>query len=164
MQVLEISGGGDDPGSGLLVHLLTGIPGLTLPERWVAAGDHWGARLEFPLGEFLGRRPTSTPSVTLTARATFTVDSVAARSQDTLAYVGFSGAFAPREVTDEEGAVLRYGGVLQGTLVWSTGWRSLVSGVTRTRVELGAVEPDAPAGQARGRVTFETTIRQSVSP
>jgi hypothetical protein len=161
MQVLEIRGGGD-PGSGLLVHLLTGVPGLTLPGRSVAAGDEWGVRLQFPLDEFLGRSPMSTPSVPLTARATFTVDSIAARAKDTLAFVGFRGAFTPRDVTDEEGARLRYDGVLEGTLVWSTGWGSLVSAVTRTRLQLDAAAQDAVA--ARRRVTFETTVRQSVSP
>ena len=58
MRLLEITGRGRHPSAGLLVHLLTGVPGLVLPSGWVEAGDRWNAQLEFPLGDVVGGEPT----------------------------------------------------------------------------------------------------------
>ena len=162
MRLLEITGGGRHPSAGLLVHLLTGVPGLVLPAGWVESGDRWNAQLEFPLGDVVGGEPTGLLPRTLRAQAAFTVDSVRARANDTLAYLAFTGTYPAQRVTGADGRRAEFAGVLRGTLVWSTGWRSVVSAATRSRVQFGVVQPGAT--EPAGRVTLETTIRQSVVP
>ncbi|NIM52381.1 MAG: hypothetical protein GTN62_13820 [Gemmatimonadales bacterium] len=162
MRVLGTNAGGDAPGAKLLVPLLTGVPGLVLPEQWVKAGDRWTARLEVPLDAFGGRPPTIAYVPTLAGRTTFAVDSVIARARDTLAYVEFAGAFAPKKVADAHGTALSYSGGVQGALVWSTGWGAWVSAATRLRVVVSMAGAGATPGPTRGRITVETTIRESV--
>lgn len=156
MHVVEATAGGDRPGSGMLVHLLTGLPGMELPRAWLHEGDYWSARLEFPLGELVGHAPVDAPSALLGAETDFRLDSLTARDRDTLAYVRFSGAFTPTTLRREDGSTLQFAGATTGTLVWSTGWRGWVAAAVRLQVVVGVTE--------RGRISLETTVRQSVLP
>jgi hypothetical protein len=164
MRLLEIVGGGEQRSAGLLMHLLTGVPGLVLPVGWVHSGDHWNAQLEFPLGDIVGAEPTGLMPDKLRARAAFSVDSVQARPRDTLAYVSFTGSYLPQSLTAADGRTARFAGALRGTLVWSTGWRSVVSAATRSRVQFTVARAGTDADEPRGQVTLETTIRQAVVP
>lgn len=164
MRLLEIIGGGEHQSAGLLVHLLTGVPGLVLPVGWVHSGDRWNAQLEFPLGDIVGAEPTGLMPRTLRARAAFSVDSVRARSRDTLAYVSFTGSYLPQSLTAADGRAAQFAGALRGTLVWSTGWRSVVSAATRSRVQFSVTGPGTGSGAPQAQVTLETTIRQAVVP
>ncbi len=164
MRMLEIIGGGEHQSGGLLMHLLTGGPGLVLPVGWVHSGDRWNAQLEFPLGDIVGAEPTGLMPQTLRARAAFLVDSVRARPRDTLAYVSFSGSYLPQSLTAADGRSAQFTGAVRGTLVWSTGWRSVVSAATRNRVQFTVTRPGAASMEPQSQVTLETTIRQAVVP
>jgi len=164
MRLLEIIGGGEHQSAGLLVHLLTGVPGLVLPVGWVHSGDRWNAQLEFPLGDIVGAEPTGLMPRTLGARAAFSVDSVRARPRDTLAYVSFTGSYLPQSLTAADGRAAQFAGALRGALIWSTGWRSVVSAATRSRVQFTVTGPGTGSGAPQGQVTLETTIRQAVVP
>lgn len=156
MHVVEATAGGDRPGSGMLVHLLTGVPGMQLPEAWLHEGQYWRSRLEFPLGELVGHAPVGAPTALLGAQTDFRLDSLTARAQDTLAYIRFSGAFTPTTLTRPDGSTLQFAGATTGTLVWSSGWRGWVAAAARLQVVVRVPE--------RGRISLETTVRQSVIP
>ncbi len=156
MHVVEATAGGDRPGSGMLVHLLTGVPGMELPRAWLRPGDYWEARLEYPLGELVGRAPVGAPSAVLGAEMVFRLDSLSARAQDTLAYIRFSGPFTPATLRRQDGATLQFAGATTGSLVWSSGWRGWVSAAVRLQVIVRTPE--------QGRLSLETTVRQSVLP
>lgn len=156
MQVVDPTAGGDRPGSGMLVHLLTGVPGMELPQGWLREGQYWSSRLEFPLGELVGHAPVQAPSALLAAETDFRLDSLTVRAQDTLAYVRFSGALTPSTLRRPDGSTLRFAGATTGTLVWSTGWRGWVAAAARLQVVIRVPE--------QGRLSLETTVRQTVLP
>jgi hypothetical protein len=156
MRVVEATAGGDRPGSGMLLHLLTGVPGMQLPGGWLREGQYWSARLEFQLSELVGHAPLEAPSALLGVEMDFRLDSVTARDQDTLAYIRFSGALTPTTLRRQDGSTLQFAGATMGTLVWSTGWRGWVAAAARLQVVVGVPE--------RGRLSLETTVRQSVLP
>ncbi len=156
MHVVEATAGGDRPGSGMLVHLLTGVPGMELPRGWLREGQYWSSRLEFPLGELVGHAPVETPTALLGAQTDFRLDSLTARAQDTLAYIRFSGAFTPTTLRRPDGNTLQFAGATTGTLVWSSGWRGWVAAAARLQVVVRVPE--------QGRISLETTVRQSVLP
>lgn len=156
MRVVEATAGGDRPGSGMLLHLLTGVPGMELPGGWLHQGQYWSSRLEFQLGEVVGHAPIEAPSALLGVETDFRLDSLAARDQDTLAYVRFSGMLTPTTLRRQDGSTLQFAGATTGTLVWSTGWRGWVAAAARLQVVVGIPE--------QGRLNVETTVRQSVLP
>ncbi len=156
MRLVEATAGGDRLGSAMLVHLLRGLPGMELPRAWLHERNYWSARLEFPLGELVGHAAVDAPSALLGSETDFRLDSLTARDQDTLAYVRFSGMFTPTTLRRQDGSTLQFAGATTGTLVWSTGWRGWVAAAVRMQVVVGVPE--------RGRISLETTMRQSVLP
>lgn len=142
-----------------LMHLTTGVPGLTLPEQPVRAGDSWLTEMAMPLSVWVMRPSGADAEPSLAGRVTVVVDSLVPRGQDTLAYLSVSGVIAPD--TPELASASVYGGGVTGTLVWSTGWSAFVSGATRVRVHLGGSR-DAGADGPRTQVTVETTLRQQI--
>ncbi|UCF40421.1 MAG: hypothetical protein JSW43_11920 [Gemmatimonadota bacterium] len=156
MRVVEATAGGDRPGSGMLLHLLTGAPGMELPGGWLRQGQYWSSRLEFQLGELVGHAPVEAPSALLGMEMDFRLDSLTARDQDTLAYIRYSGALTPTTLRREDGSTHQFAGATMGTLVWSTGWRGWVAAAVRLQVVVSVPE--------RGRLSLETTVRQSVLP
>ena len=148
------------PQTELLLRLVTGLPGMVLPEHWVRERRQWRAELELGYDE-VGLEQEE-PSAPLRLRAILVVDSIVPRSRDTLAFLGIQGTAVPRTVRTREGTRLGYEGSVSGTLVWSTGWNALVSAATRSTVtvEIGRADGAEPAGT----LTVETTLRQAVVP
>lgn len=129
---------------------------LTLPENAVAPGDGWWADITFPLSmlnsmeesEGVGREFGAND---LVSHARFTLDSLVDRGLDTLAYMRVRGVFEPTEHTADSAGMsgtFTTEGTLAGTLVWSTGWSTFVTGGWRgiltmdaTMQMMGAKEP-----------------------
>lgn len=158
LQVERVHAGTVSPTKGLLVHLLTGLPNLVLPDRWLQAGDGWTALHAVPLTGVVARGWGDTTPDTLVARTAFHVDSIVMRGADTLTYIGLSGAFIPQ--TAAGATPLSSDGALAGSLIWSQGWSTFVSAAVRLRVNLRA---EVGEGSPRAaRITLETTTRHQV--
>lgn len=158
LQVERINAGSASPTRGLLVHLLTGLPNLVLPDRWLHAGEGWTALHAVPLTGVVTRGWGDPTPDTLVARTAFHVDSIVGRGADTLAYIGLSGAFVPRSAAGT--GALSADGALAGSLIWSQGWSTFVSGAVRLRVNVRA-PPDGTSGPG-AFITVETTTRHQV--
>jgi hypothetical protein len=161
MHVLRQAAATAGLGRDLLLQLLTGAPGLVVPARPVRRGEQWRAELDVGLGDVALGAPASGPE-RLSVRATVVVDSIVARSHDTLAYLSLRGPVEPRGVSAPGGRTLRYAGGMTGGVVWSTGWGGVVS--TAIRFELRIDAPAAPGDRTTRPVTIETTIRHAVVP
>lgn len=117
---------------------------FSLPEEPVTEGDTWTAdivvALTRPLGlEGEGVLEGMPEEPEVLARSTITLDSVVARSTDTLAYLRVQGSFLPDRPAAAEGAaepVAGITGAFGGSFIWSTGWNAFVSGALRTRATL----------------------------
>jgi hypothetical protein len=143
---------------GLLMQSLTGFPGAVLPRHWLQERMQWRTELLVSPSDPL--IPGDMDDVMLRMRATFVVDSIVRRAQDTLAYLTVSGRSARLRQQMDDGGMLAYSGSISGSLVWSTGYLTFVSVATRLNVTVeqrttGTAEP------AR-RMTIETTVRHTV--
>jgi len=147
-------------GGGLLMQSLTGFPGVILPEHWLQAGMQWRAELYASPSDPL--IPGTMDDVVLRTRATFVVDSIVRRAQDTLAYLAVSGTSVRLRRQLDDGVMLAYSGSLAGTLVWSTGYVAFVSAATRLTVSVDVRTTGTP--EPLRRMTIETTMRQAVVP
>lgn len=140
----------------LLQYLVSGFPGVLLPERPVWPGRSWRQVVEVPAaGMMLGAGPDD--MATLSLSLDFVVDSVVARSQDTLAYLRIGGDAAPSRVRDGSGRVVEYRGSVTGSLVWSSGWSRFVTAATRAAVTVQVSEPGGST-----TLGVQTTIRHAV--
>ena len=140
----------------LVQYLVTGFPGMLLPERPVWPGRTWRQALDVPAAVMtLGAAPEGAARLPLALDVV--VDSIVARSQDTLAYLRTSGEAAPARVRDGSGRVVEYRGSVTGSLVWSSGWNRFVTAAVRTWV---TIDISGPAESTALRV--QTTIRQAV--
>lgn len=148
------------PQTELLLRLLTGLPGVVLPERWVRERQQWRAELQLGYDE-VGMEQAE-PSTRLRLRAILVVDSIVPRSRDTLAFLGVQGAAIPATVRTREGTRFGYEGSVSGVLVWSTGWKAIVSAATRSTVTVQVRRVDG--AEPVGTLTVETTLRQAVVP
>ncbi len=155
--------GDRSPAAAILVHLLAGVPDLTLPARWVRQGEQWLRMLDVPLHGVMVRGAGPLPDESVLARTDVRVDSIVARRSDTLAYVSLGGVFAPQRSAAEPG--VRYDGTVSGSLIWSTGWSGWVSGATRVAVRArlrgrreGSVDEDEIT------VLLEATTRHQAQP
>lgn len=146
---------------GVLDQLLVGIPGLTLPDRPVQPGDRWGAVVTIPWDAPGGDTDLASERPVLLARSTVTVDSLVPRVQDTLAFLSVGGPIEPETSTAPDGVRVVYGGRVTGTVVWSSGWRGVVS--VAVRYEMVADETGA-SGRPSRRLEIETTVRHAVLP
>jgi hypothetical protein len=129
--------------------LRTGLVGgfdITLPVGPVGAGGQWEAEIGLPVhGRAMVRTELGLDDRLridgrLRATATFVIDSVVPRNTDTLVYLSVSGQVTPRTMVDAAEASngsVRATGALGGSLIWSTGWKSFVSGAIRSIVVLG---------------------------
>ena len=90
-----------------------------------------------PGGEGLPASEADTPE--LVARARLTLDSLVDRGLDTLAYIRLRGVFEPStfeaDSADVSGLLVTEGSIA-GTLVWSTGWSTFISGSWRAGLTL----------------------------
>ncbi|MDH3285504.1 MAG: hypothetical protein OEQ13_12240, partial [Acidobacteriota bacterium] len=146
---------------GVLDQLLVGIPGFTVPDRPVRAGDRWVVSLALPGGipgedlEVGSERPV------LLARGAVVVDSLVGRTRDTLAFLSIDGPIDPESTTTADGGHVVYEGHVNATLVWSSGWGGLVSGAVRYEV---VAEEGGTSGRPARRLQIETTVRHAVLP
>jgi len=75
----------------------------------------------------------------LVAHAEFLVDSVVPRNADTLVYINVSAQVIPRTMTsaaEASAGSVSASGALGGSLIWSTGWSTFVSGAMRSIIVL----------------------------
>jgi hypothetical protein len=118
---------------------------FALPEHPVSRGESWISDIVIPFDDPTGVEEE--PGVStwigrigdLIARSTFTLDSLAARGSDTLAFLQLQGTFMPTTISSAaevaEGRA-RVSGALSGRLIWSTGWSAFVSGALRSHVRM----------------------------
>lgn len=148
--------GGAEAESALAQYLIAGFPGVLLPDRPVWPGRTWRQVLEVPAAVMtLGAGPEGAARLPLTLEVS--VDSVVARSQDTLAYLRISGEATPARVRDGSGRVLEYRGSVTGSVVWSSGWSRFVTAAMRTWVDV-----DIADSTESTVLRVQTTIRQAV--
>jgi hypothetical protein len=157
--VLRRVGSADTIAGALVQHLVTGFPGLRLPEGPVRSGTQWDQALELPVAEVTAGATPGPGTAVLPVRAAVVIDSLVASSRDTLAYLTLHGTVPATRVTGGNGVTVTYTGDVAGTLLWSSGWRLFVSGASRTSI---AADVRGPEGAAR--FTIETTVRQAVAP
>ena len=122
-----------------LVDILTGVPGLILPEQPVQVGGAWmvDSELTERVAVSVPREVGELPSLTFATR--ITLDSIVQRTQDTLGYLTVSGYLRPTsesDVRDLEAEGLTVSSEMTGQLVWSTGWHGFVSGANRVTMEI----------------------------
>jgi hypothetical protein len=145
---------------GLLMQSLTGLPGVILPGHWLEERMQWRtALLVSPSDPLI---PGNMDDVMLRTRATFAVDSIVRRVQDTLAYLTVSGRSAQLRQQMDDGTMLAYSGSLSGSLVWSTGYLAFVSVATRLSATVEVRTAGTP--EPSRRMSIETTMRQVVVP
>lgn len=152
-------GPADAPHGALLQHLVTGFPGLVLPERPVRPSTHWELETELTAAEITDGATPGPATAVLTVRMTVAVDSLVARAEDTLAYLTLRGSIPVTRQRAADGVVTTYRGDVAGSLVWSSGWNTFVSAATRTSLRADVEGPGAATG-----FTVETTLRQAVVP
>lgn len=160
LDVTHMTSGTASPTGGLLLHLLTGVPNLVFPDRWLRPRDSWTAEHTVPLAGIVARARGDEPVDSLIARTVFVLDSLVPRASDTLAFLRFTGTFLPVEASTT--STLSYGGGLAGTLVWSSGWSAFVSGAVRFRLNVHLQSMETAGGSTEAVVTVETTTRHRV--
>ena len=143
----------------MLQHVVTGFPGLVLPERPVRQGTHWEQSRELAVADLTGGAAAGPATAVLTVSMDVLVDSLVVRAEDTLAYLTMHGSVPVTRLRTADGGVTTYQGEVAGSLVWSSGWKTFVSGATRTLLTADVRGPDASTG-----LTVETTVRQAVVP
>ncbi len=122
-----------------LVDILTGVPGLVLPDHPVQIGGAWmvDSELTERVAVSVPREVGELPSLTFSTR--ITLDSTVQRTQDTLGYFTVSGFLRPTseaDVRDLQAEGLEVSSEMTGQLVWSTGWHGFVSGANRVTMEI----------------------------
>jgi len=158
--VLDASRGPQLDGVTGLLGVLTGIPGLELPEHPVSVGGSWIVRssLSERVRNAVPRTMVTLPSLEYSTR--MTLDSIVLRTHDTLAYMSYSGSI--RGATESDIRALSDMGIemsssMRGQLVWSTGWRRFVTGVVDVTMEIW--EQTSITGPSLRRSTPTLTVR-----
>jgi hypothetical protein len=161
MRVLGTNQGVPLSGVTGLMRILTGIPGLELPQRRVSVGTGWSNPTVASVVPGL-RNETVPP--TINGVAQIVLDSMVVRLRDTLGFLSLNGQFPLATFVDVLGpGRVAASGDLVGTLVWSTSWNGFVSGVSRTRmvvVRANSVD-DTEEGE---ELVLEATTRHQVKP
>jgi hypothetical protein len=144
-----------------------------LPVEPVRPGTAWTADAVFPwveptgfedepdVGEWIMR---AGPMI---ARSTFVVDSVVDRGVDTLAYVAFDGTFVPATMAPAIEAArgsARVTGAVAGKFIWSTGWRTWVSGALTYTIRMAVREGIPGDEETKYTVATVVTSRLQVRP
>jgi hypothetical protein len=152
-----------NPGQGLLIDLASGLPGLELPTQEVRTGWTWHQDIEMAIGAFAIRTLEGLGN-TVSSRVEFTVDSVVPRARDTLAYVSFVGTFRAKVQHLDDGGVRRTSGGMRGALIWSSGWRTIVSESARTQIRVATHIDGMPDSPMRELGIVDTTVQTQVQP
>jgi hypothetical protein len=139
--------------------------GVSLPGRVVAPGDTWTVNVTYRLpGELAQLLEIALPD-SVRAVATVSLDSVAARGADTLAYLTVKHPIGPvtlpaRDAGDS--ATVELAGSQAASLVWSTGWNAYVAGAGQARV-IGRLRSVNRAGTPRmAELTWSLGVRLTV--
>jgi hypothetical protein len=151
--------GGTESESPILLPLLTGLPGLVLPEQPIGPGQVWRQELELSAAAATTGAGGAAGNVRLPMTVSFSVDSVVQRERDHLVYLAVDGQGTPSRVRRADGRTLEYGATVAGALVWSSGWSRFVSAAIRTVVTIGVREDRGSSG-----VVIRTTLRQAIRP
>ena len=152
-----------NPGQGLLIDLASGVPGLELPTQEIRAGGTWHQDIEMAIGAFAIRTLEGLGN-TVSTRIEFTVDSIVPRTRDTLAYLSFAGMFRAKVQHLDDGGVRRTSGGVRGTLIWSSGWRTIVSESARTQIRVAIHIDGMPDSPMRELGIVDTTVQTQVQP
>jgi hypothetical protein len=152
-----------NPGQGLLIDLANGLPGLELPTREVRTGGTWHQDIEMAIGAFAIRTLEGLGN-TVSTRVEFTVDSIVPRARDTLAYMSFVGTFRAKVQHLDDGGVRRTSGGIRGALIWSSGWRTIVSESARTQIRVATHIDGMPDSPMRELGIVDTTVQTQVQP
>ena len=163
LQVTQMHVGGSLVGVTELLPVLTGVPYLVLPERELRAAESWTGKTEISgIGAGMDRG-SALPGIL--GRAHLILDSIVARTNDTLGFISVTGVFGPTTLVAAGGtSKLLASGHIMGQLVWSTGWGLFVSGVTQTRLEVSRQTGGAPEDGIGDSLTLEKTTRYQVRP
>lgn len=152
-----------------LLDILTGVPGLSLPDQPVQIGGAWmvDSELTERVTVSVPREVGELPSLTYSTR--IRLDSTVQRTQDTLGYFTVSGFLRPSSedsMRDLESKGLTVFSEMNGQLVWSTGWHGFVSGVNRVTMEIAKeLSSTAPTiEQAEPELVVRVTTRFQVRP
>ena len=151
-----------NPGQGLLIELARGIPGLELPQRAVQTGWSWTQDIEVPVGVFAIRALHGLEGNSVSTEMRFTVDSIVPRERDTLVYIAFFGNFRNKVQRLADGSVRRTTGMIRGTLIWSTGWRTIVAESARTQIRVATHVDGMPNSLMRELGIVDTTVQTQV--
>lgn len=152
-----------NPGQGLLIDLANGLPGLELPTHEVRTGGTWHQDIEMAIGAFAIRTLDGLGN-TVSTRIEFTVDSIVPRARDTLAYLSFVGTFRAKVQHLDDGGVRRTSGGIRGTMIWSSGWRTIVSESARTQIRVAIHVDGMPDSPMRELGIVDTTVQTQVQP
>ncbi len=163
MQVTQMNVGGSLVGVTELLPVLTGVRYLVLPERELRPSEGWTSQTEISVA-WAGMDKGSALQGIL-GRAHLTLDSIVARTSDTLGFISVTGVFGPTTLVGAGSTTnLRASGHIKGQLVWSTGWGLFVSGATQTRLEVSRQTRGAPEDGIGDSLTLEKTTRYQVRP
>lgn len=166
MRLLGSGTGTELPAVTSLVDILTGLPGLTLPEQPLPVRGGWVSEARLPHRGGTAFPPNVGALSSLTFWTRLTLDSVVIRELDTLGFITARGHAQIDSDLDPQTTDLLVvlDGQLEGNLVWSTGWGTFVSGMQRTSVRyLTARTSDSAAG-GREELTLRLTTRFQVRP
>jgi hypothetical protein len=139
---------------------------LQLPDAPVSPGDSWSAALRVPVIMPVAGDSARIIAVNLDGAGEATLDSLVARTSDTLAYVSVRGRLQPVVVNtvhplNGTPATIEIWGSTLSSMIWSTGWGSWVSGgsslLIRGRLEM-------PSGPADGHILADLTSRFQIRP
>lgn len=152
-------GPADSAEGALLQHVVTGFPGLVLPERPVRPGTRWEQSRDLAVADLTGGAAVGPAMAVLTVRLDVAVDSLVIRTEDTLAYLTMHGSIPMTRHRTTDGVVTTYQGEVAGSLVWSSSWNTFVSGATRT-----VLSADVRGPETATVLTLAVTLRQAVVP
>lgn len=163
---LEIESGADalpaDPAAGAGILSWNGV---ALPGRVVAPGDTWTVSVTYRLPAELAQLLEITLPDSLPAAAAVTLDSVAARGADTLAYLTVKHPIGPVTLPASDAgdsATVELAGSEAASLVWSTGWNAYVAGAGQARV-IGRLRSVNAAGTPRmAELDWSLSLRLTV--
>jgi hypothetical protein len=160
MHVLRVNHGGQFSGVTSLQRILMGIPNLELPEQPLFESDSWSNATVVSVIPGL-RNENVEP--TLSGAVQVVLDSIVARSKDTLGYVTVSGRFPSVTFVDVVGpGRVTATGDLTGSMIWSTSWGRFVTGTSRTRVSV--VRDIDAKGDGGEELRLEVTTRHQIKP
>jgi hypothetical protein len=138
---------------------------LTLPQAAVLVGEGWSTPFQYPIGAHLSSGGRLSSAHGVHGVASIILDSVIPRGRDTLAFFSLDAPIepAPGWIAAEGGiGTVTFRGRLIATLIWSTGWHSVVSAGTAGRIDGRFRIERADGNPIDGRVSLAINARHRV--